>query len=117
MAATVALLKKREQDLNLELDRIVKLLIKRYRPERIILFGSLKNGHIDETSDIDLLIEKNTDKPFLQRIDEVISKVHPRLSLDIFVLTPGEIAREVKGNNPYIREIVDKGAIVYERKG
>ncbi len=107
---------KRKKDLEEELGRIVNLIVKLYHPEKIILFGSLKNGDIRETSDIDLLVIKNTDKSYLQRIDEIVNKIHPQLALDIFVLTPQEVEKEIEEGNPYIKEIIDEGAIIYERK-
>ncbi|MDI3531232.1 MAG: uncharacterized protein PWP60_1081, partial [Candidatus Atribacteria bacterium] len=52
--------REREKLLHEELSRIVKLLIEKYQPEKIILFGSLAEGRIHEWSDIDLLIIKDT---------------------------------------------------------
>jgi len=40
--------------LDIELDRILSVLINEYDPIKIILFGSLVNGNIHEYSDIDL---------------------------------------------------------------
>ena len=36
--------------------------LKKYEPEKIILFGSFARGEIDEYSDIDLVIIKNEKK-------------------------------------------------------
>jgi len=38
------------------LERILEKLIKEYKAEKIILFGSLVTGQIDESTDIDLVI-------------------------------------------------------------
>ena len=51
------------------LQKIVKRLIDNYRPEQIILFGSMAYGMTNEDSDIDLLIIKETtDTPLLRRL-------------------------------------------------
>jgi predicted nucleotidyltransferase len=39
-----------------EVTEIVKILKVKYKPEKIILFGSLADGRGDEASDIDLVI-------------------------------------------------------------
>ena len=50
------------------LDRILDALKTHYAPEQVIVFGSLASGHVTETSDLDLLIVKKTDKRFYDRI-------------------------------------------------
>ena len=39
-----------------------------YGPEKVILFGSAARGDVDEYSDIDLIVIKETDKRFVQRL-------------------------------------------------
>jgi predicted nucleotidyltransferase len=51
------------------MDRIVQAL-RSYQPERIYLFGSAARGESDELSDVDLVIIKETEDPFLDPPDE-----------------------------------------------
>ncbi|MEM3507047.1 MAG: nucleotidyltransferase domain-containing protein [Candidatus Bathyarchaeia archaeon] len=46
-------------------------VIKNYQLEKIILFGSYVTGEVDELSDIDLVIIKDTNKKFIERLIEV----------------------------------------------
>lgn len=101
----------RQQQLKKELKRVLNILKKDNSIQKIILFGSLANGKIKQNSDIDLLIVKNTKKSFLNRIDEIVSKIHPRIAMDIFVLN----GKEVKKKNPYIKEIFNYGVVVHEK--
>ncbi|MDZ7262577.1 MAG: nucleotidyltransferase domain-containing protein [candidate division KSB1 bacterium] len=48
-----------------KLDRVIECL-KRYEPEKIILFGSYARGEVDESSDVDFVVIKKTDKRFLR---------------------------------------------------
>ena len=50
---------------------ITEKIKKKYRPEKIILFGSYAYGEPDEDSDIDLFIIKNTRKRRIYRFVEV----------------------------------------------
>ena len=54
----------RLQQLEETLERILSVLEEQYHPEQVIVFGSLASGNITETSDLDLLIVKETDKRF-----------------------------------------------------
>ena len=64
---------RRLQQLEDNLSRILDALKTHYAPEHVIVFGSLASGHVTETSDLDLLIVKNTDKRFFDRIREACS--------------------------------------------
>lgn len=102
------------------MDRIKKIIecIKKYEPEKIILFGSYARGEIDEYSDIDLVVIKNTDKKFLERIIEVTKLIEKNDSghVDVFVYTPEEFQRMIDSGNPFIENVLKEGKIVYEKK-
>ena len=106
-------LKKRYQQ---EIKRIVNLLVKKYRPEKIILFGSMVRGNLDENSDIDLLIIKKTSKSYRERIKEVALMCASFIPKDIFVLTPEELNKSIEENRFLItQEILPKGKVIYEK--
>ena len=107
----------RKRSLEKELKRITSVLEEKYTPEKIILFGSLANGKVKEWSDIDLFIIKKTYKKYLNRVEEVFHLIHPKVGIDIFVLTPEEIKKSLKENNPYIQEIILEGNLLYEKRG
>ena len=69
---------------------MIPVLIKDYRPEKIVLFGSLASGDIHEGSDLDLLIIKDTSKRPIDRQVEVYRLVKPEVGMDVFVYTPKE---------------------------
>src|SRR2546422_11558067 len=74
-----------------ELHRIMEILIREHEPEKLILFGSAAQGEIHEWSDLDLVVIKRTDKPLLERIEEVLRLVRPKVGLDVLVYTPEEM--------------------------
>ena len=47
--------------------RVVECL-RRYNPERVILFGSYARGDVDEYSDVDVVVIKQTERRFLERL-------------------------------------------------
>ena len=47
-------------DIQQTVRHMVRRLVERYQPERVVLFGSAAYGEPDEDSDIDILIIKET---------------------------------------------------------
>ena len=109
--ATVA---ERQAHLERALQRIVRLLVKEYQPEKIILFGSLASGEVDEGSDLDLVIIKETLKRPIDRQVEVYGLVKPEVGLDLFIYTPQEFNYLKSIGFSLIREVTARGKILYE---
>jgi len=100
------------EDIEYVRDRIVRA----YRPEKIILFGSAASDRAREDSDLDLLIIKRTRKKYFDRVLEVIRAIHLWRSTDIFVLTPKEYDQALADNRYFlVEEILKHGKVIYER--
>lgn len=107
----------RRAALERELERWLPLLIAQENPDKIILFGSCCHGQIEEWSDLDLVIIKETQTPFLDRTRQVLALLKPRVGLDVLVYTPEEFER-LRQERAFVRdEIASKGKVIYERAG
>jgi predicted nucleotidyltransferase len=83
-----------------------------YLPQRILPFGSLTTDRIDEWSDIDLMIVKETNLKFLDRTREVFQLLRPRVGVDILVYTPDEF-KQMSQQGAFVRdEVVGKGKVL-----
>lgn len=98
-----------------ELARFTQVVLAHIRPQRVLLFGSLAAGDIDEWSDLDLVVVAETDLPFYDRIAHVIRLVRPKVGMDILVYTPQEWDKLTRESAFIREEIVGKGRVVYER--
>ena len=108
---------QRALHLEKELNRMTEILIREYAPEKLILFGSVAQGDIHEWSDLDLVVIKRTEKPLLERIEEVLRLVRPKVGLDVLVYTPEELESLVDERRVFVLdEIIYKGAVAYERR-
>lgn len=108
----------RKNELQEELDRIVARLKAHYRPEKIILFGSLANGRVHEWSDIDLAVIRKTRKGFFGRLDEVSKISNCHVGVNFFAYTPDEFRRMQEDGHFFILdEVIDKGKLIYDRDG
>ena len=108
--------KTRRQRLKRNLKSITESIKKKYRPEKIILFGSLASGRINPASDIDLLIIKNTRKRRTDRILDVLRMCNYDIAFEPIVYTPGEIRQRLKDGDCFTREILEKGKLLYAQE-
>ena len=96
---------------------MTEILIREYEPEKLILFGSVAQEEIHEWSDLDLVVIKKTDKPLLERTEEVLRLIRPKVGLDVLVYTPEELDSLVDERRALVLdEIIYKGAVAYERR-
>jgi predicted nucleotidyltransferase len=95
------------------IERIVSAL----KPEKIILFGSYAYGNPTPDSDLDLLVIMKTRAREIDRYIAVSNLLYPRqFPVDILAKTPKEVeAASRKKGNFYMKEILFKGKVIYER--
>ena len=99
------------------LDPYLRVIVERFQPERIILFGSYAYGQPDEHSDFDLLIirrniasEKASNLEITGAFWDVPGQ---RPSFTILSKTPERIADRLAVKSPFYEEILGKGLEVY----
>jgi predicted nucleotidyltransferase len=99
-----------------EIKKITKEIVKNYKPEKIILFGSATQGKFDQNSDLDFFIIKDTKKRWVDRLTEVYGYIRNRsLPVDIIVYTPQQTQNRLEIGDPFVKEIMNKGKILYEK--
>ncbi len=97
-------------ELKAELERILNRLKIDPSVRLVLLFGSLARGDARDHSDIDLIVVKETEKRFLDRLDEFYDDA--REAMDILVYTPQEF-EEMK-QRPFVKRALQEGKILYE---
>lgn len=96
------------------LKHITDTIVEHFHPRRIILFGSRARGDARPDSDVDLLVEMESDKSFYQRGYEVELLFTPRpWAMDLLVFTPEELKERAR--LPFFKTIAREGKTIYER--
>jgi predicted nucleotidyltransferase len=86
-----------------------------FHPQRIVLFGSYACGRPTEDSDVDLLVIMPRTRDRGERMSVRIRQAIPRdFSLDLLVRTPSEVAKRLRWGDPFMRELLEKGKVLYE---
>ena len=86
-----------------------------FRPARVILFGSYSNGTQIDNSDVDLLVELPNAKGGLLEVSQILRKLKPNFPVDLIVHTPRQVRTRIGQGDFFLRNIITKGKIVYER--
>lgn len=103
---------KREAVLE-KIERIKEQLVEKYKPEKIILFGSAARGE-GEVNDIDIFIIKN-DVPHYgaDRLIELYRLIKVDAPVDYIVYKPEEAKNRLSLGDPFIKKILREGRVLY----
>jgi predicted nucleotidyltransferase len=93
--------------------RFARQIAEHFQPEKIILFGSYAYGTPHAESDVDLLVIMPAYDVVNQSIRISMAFEHP-FSLDLIVRTPKQIERGLREDNWFLREVIEKGKVLYE---
>ena len=92
-----------------------RAVAKRFRPKAIILLGSYGYGHPTPDSDVDLLVIMPMTRERGERMSVRIRHAVPRnFPMDLLVRTPEEMARRLRWGDVFVREVMEKGKVMYE---
>ena len=90
-------------------------IVREFAPLQVILFGSYAYGTPTEDSDVDLLVVMEIPESDTRRqAVEIVQRIPRRFSMDLLVRSPEEIAYRVAYNDWFLREITEKGEVLYE---
>jgi predicted nucleotidyltransferase len=108
--------KKLAENLNIyekEIEKLKNEIVKRFSPERIILFGSCAEGEENLESDIDLCIIINTENK--REMKMKIYEIEHDIPIDVVVYTPEEWEEHVQHKQSFAYLINTKGVVLYDR--
>jgi hypothetical protein len=96
--------------------RFARQIAERFRAKKIILFGSYAYGSPHEESDVDLLVIMPALDVVAQSIRNCMAFNEYPFSLDLIVRTPRQVERGLKQNNWFLREVMEKGKLLYDAR-
>ena len=96
------------------IEDVVQQIASHFHPNRIILFGSFAYGNPRPESDVDLLVVMDTSMGEARQGVEILKGITYRFGLDLLVYTPQRLAQRLEWGDPFVREIVTHGKVLYE---
>jgi predicted nucleotidyltransferase len=100
-----------------KIDRFKKSVVDHYRPEKVILFGSYAYGCPGDNSDVDLLVILPGNGDVSNRSFEIRQKLDHHFPMDLICKSSDQIKRGLRDGDPFIREMVENGKVLYEATG
>lgn len=96
------------------IDDVVRQIVEKFRPHKIILFGSYARGNFRPESDLDLLVVMDTSLKEVRQAIEICQNIEYDFGMDLLVKTPQVLAERIALGDSFLREIVRDGKVVYE---
>jgi predicted nucleotidyltransferase len=101
-------------DVEKEISHLTQQIIEKYKPKKVILFGSAARGEWTPDSDADFLIIKD-ETPLLgaDRIREISRIIDRNISVDFLIYRPEEFNRRLQMGDPFLKSILKEGKVLY----
>ena len=95
---------------------IVRKLKRSYNPKKVLLFGSYARNRQNPSSDLDLLIIKNTSQTARERwmrVRKILRPYSRRVPISPLVYTEKEMAERLAAGDFFMREILSEGKVLH----
>jgi predicted nucleotidyltransferase len=103
-----------EIDVNREIENITNQIIEKYKPEKIILFGSAAKGELKPDSDVDFLIVKRETPHYgADRMRELSRLIERNVPIDFLIYRPEEFDKRLEMGDPFLRTVLKEGRVLY----
>jgi predicted nucleotidyltransferase len=99
-----------------KINELVSRIVERFRPEKIILFGSYARGMAGQDSDADILVVMPVKGSKRKKATEIdVALVGLDLPVDVIVVTPEELERNRNQIGTIIYPALKEGKVLYEK--
>lgn len=93
---------------------VVREIVVRFHPRKVILFGSYAAGVPTVDSDVDLLVVMESEDNPLHTAAGISAAVDHPFPLDILVRTPEEFQASLERGGSFAKELAARGVVLYE---
>ena len=101
-------------DVQKEIESITQQILEKYKPEKVILFGSAARGKFSADSDADfLIIKKETPLYGADRIRELSRLIERNIPIDFLIYRPEEFNQRLEMGDPFLKVILREGKVLY----
>jgi predicted nucleotidyltransferase len=113
-AVHVPTVDKRKRISQKAIDQVVEQIVEKFKPQKIILFGSYARGDFRPESDVDMLVVMNTPLKDVQQAIQICQQIDYRFGLDLIVHTPKYLQQRLEIGDWFLRDVIKEGKVLYE---
>jgi uncharacterized protein len=96
-------------------ERFVAELVRRFAPERLVLFGAPVPGSPRAFGELGLLVEMEFHGLARDQAARIGREIPPGFSLDLVARRPGDVRRAIEAGDRFVGGIVQRGRVLYAR--
>ena len=97
-----------------DIREIVQQIVERFRPQKVILFGSYAQGKPTQDSDVDLLVVMDTNEQALHMAARISAAIDHPFPLDILVFRPADLKASLERKGVFATAVMAKGIVLHE---
>ena len=101
--------------MTLEINKIIEQISNQFNPNKIVLFGSHAYGNPDNNSDVDMFVIMEYTGSSRKQAASILQEIDYKIPIDLLVRSNDQISERIKGGDFFIKEIMEKGKILYEQ--
>lgn len=116
-AIKVPTIDKRKRVPQKAIDQVVEQIVEKFKPQKIILFGSYGRGNPRPESDVDLLVVMKTSDKKINQSLEIRRHLDVMFGLDLVVYTSKRVKERVDMGDWFLRDVLKEGKVLYESSG
>ena len=108
-----------EDPLNREtIQAVTQLIVERFEPEQVIMFGSCARGDTDENSDLDLLVVLRHNDEQGRQGNGIRLAIAERflLPVDVLIRSADVVAKYRRDPNSMISRMLEDSEVLYDRR-
>ena len=108
-----------EDPLNREtIEAITRLIVERFQPEQVILFGSCARGEVDENSDLDLMVVLRPGEEPPHSGNPIHAAISERfvLPVDLLIRSYEAFAKYRPNPNSMLSRMLEDSEVLYDRR-
>ena len=114
VVVNVPTIDKRKRIPQKAINQVVKQIVEKFKPQKIILFGSYARGNPRPESDVDMLIVIDTPLKESKQSLEIRRDLGVMFGLDLVVYTAQHLKDRVEMGDWFLCDILKEGKVLYE---
>jgi predicted nucleotidyltransferase len=99
------------------IDEVVRQIAEKFKPQKIILFGSYARGDPRPESDVDLLVIIDASLKESKLSLEIRRYLGVMFGLDLIVYTSQHLKDRVEMGDWFLHDVLEEGKVLYESRG
>ncbi len=96
------------------IDQVVSQIVDKFKPQKVILFGSYARGNPRPESDVDMLVVMDTPLREIQQSLEIYHHLNIMFGLDLIVYTPKHLQERLAMHDWFLIDVIKEGKVLYE---